>query len=265
MTDLFSFEWDTMFVFPSPLAKDIVYREYQRTQKEFDRRIVFVKDSRIMYYEDEDNYERAYSFYILSNDVYYGRGRSFNGEHKILSDTFYTPETAVFSVQWETRDIYYLTQVPDTMLYYFNSYDNAKRKKQIPRIYDRIKSSKTDSSSIIRMTDLFSFEWDTMFVFPSNSDYRPKYQVFQGMARRIVFVKGSEIMYCEDEIERACSFYIKSNDVFYERMRSFLDVRQSLSDIFYTPETAVFSVKLDESHDCYALTPISNAKKDDVQ
>jgi hypothetical protein len=113
------------------------------------------------------------------------------------------------------------------------------------------------------MTDLFSFDWDTMFIFHPNSDYRPQYNNYQDIARRIVFVKGSKIMYMEDEIaiEEPYSFYILSKDIFYK----YGTERRNLSDTFLTPETAVFSVKLDESQDCYYLTSISNAKKDNVQ
>jgi hypothetical protein len=80
--DLFSFEWDTMFVFP-PHFGDTICRKYQMTQKHSYRRIAFVKDSKIMYCEDEVAIEGPYSSHIMSDDI------------------FYTPETAVFYVIWD--------------------------------------------------------------------------------------------------------------------------------------------------------------------
>jgi hypothetical protein len=121
MTDLFSFEWDTMFVFHPNSDYRPIYNEYQ----DIARRIVFVKGSKIMYMEDEIAIEVPYSFYILSKDIFYKYGT----ERRTMSDTFITPETAVFSVQWKTRKTYYLTQVSDTLLHYLNLHDNAKHKK----------------------------------------------------------------------------------------------------------------------------------------
>jgi hypothetical protein len=111
MTDLFSFEWDTMFVFSLPIGNTICsYPKYRRTQKEFDRRIIFVKDSKIMYCEDERATEEPYSFYILSNDIFYAQGIASvtrSGRRRNLSNIFYTPETAVFYVTWDPSHRYY--------------------------------------------------------------------------------------------------------------------------------------------------------------
>jgi hypothetical protein len=111
MTDLFSFEWDTMFVFPPPIDDTICWNpKYQITQKEFDRRIIFVKNSRIMYCEDEMAIEEPYSFYIISKDIFYTpetASGTRRGRRRNLSDIFYTPETAVFYVTWDSSHRYY--------------------------------------------------------------------------------------------------------------------------------------------------------------
>jgi hypothetical protein len=87
--DLFSFEWDTVFIFYSPVEYDVCkYQEYRRYQRG-NRRIAFVKNSEMIYHEDELAIEVPYSFYIMSDDI------------------FYTPETAVFYVTWDLSHRYY--------------------------------------------------------------------------------------------------------------------------------------------------------------
>lgn len=115
------------------------------------------------------------------------------------------------------------------------------------RVNGRLKKCSADTC-VVKMTDIFDFEWDTLYVFPPMTNYKPKYQEFQDIARRLVFVKNSEVIYREDEVavDKPYSVYFISEQ------------------LFYVPESAVFYAEKGNEYSGYnyiTLRPVDSLKK----
>lgn len=98
-------------------------------------------------------------------------------------------------------------------------------KKKLYNLVDNYASGTNDS--IINMSDIIKEEWDTMFVFPPTSNLRPRFQKYQDIARRIVFVKGDHIVYQEDEVAVETAHKVTFDTDAY----------------FFTPQTAIFDLQ----------------------
>jgi len=124
------------------------------------------------------------------------------------------------------------------------------------RIGDRVDSCQPNTSCIVKIKELTSFQWDKMFVFSygASPEYiekalglpLPEYVEFQ---RRFVFLKDGRIVYREDEptdIEGVVDGQV-----------SFAGMYTEPSYLSFTPETATFSAAKREYSKkvVYVLTP----------
>ena len=125
------------------------------------------------------------------------------------------------------------------------------------RIGERVDSCKPDTSCIVKIKELTSFQWDKMFVFSHGASPEyiekalgtplPEYVEFQ---RRIVFLKDGAIVHREDEptdIEGTVDGEVR-----------FAGLNTEPSYLSFTPDTAAFSAAKGESSKkvVYLLTQV---------
>lgn len=124
------------------------------------------------------------------------------------------------------------------------------------KIIDEIQQSRHKDSCIIKMTNITSFDWDTMYFFGTNADlsYINKrlgfnYPYFDDIANRIVFVKSKKIVYHDDKFT-----YPEKKDLV---VFSFEDGKTKFMS--FTPKTAIFiAKKIDFYGDSfYELSPVA--------
>jgi len=127
-----------------------------------------------------------------------------------------------------------------------------------PSIRDKIvhtikKQGQVDSCEI-KMTDITSFDWDTMYVFGTSADLlyinqhlRFEYPYFDDIADRIIFTKSKKIVYHEEEYPDPEK---KKLLIF-----SFEDGKNKMMS--FTPNTAIFKAKKIDfyGNSFYELTP----------
>ncbi|MCD8178571.1 MAG: hypothetical protein LUE98_14580 [Tannerellaceae bacterium] len=112
--------------------------------------------------------------------------------------------------------------------------------KRVNKFYKKC----SQKNCVLNISEIFNFEWDTLFVFPPMTDYRREYQSLQDINRQIAFVKDGRIVYQEDELRVESPYKV----TFYNK------------PFFYTPENAVFTVTQDKHHligKYYVLEPIN--------
>ena len=107
------------------------------------------------------------------------------------------------------------------------------------RFYRRLARAMRDvpagDTVVVRIADLFTMPWDTMYVFTPMS-HRPvpghyqNHPYYHDIGRRIVLVKDGRVVFREDEIAVEWAYSV-----------SFADEGR----YFYTPRTAVFNAYLD--------------------
>lgn len=113
-------------------------------------------------------------------------------------------------------------------------------------LYNRVDNYiKEKDGNTIKMNDIIKDDWDTMFVFPPTSNLRPRFQKYQDIARRIVFVKDNQIVYQEDEIAVETAHKVTFDTDQY----------------YFTPETAVFEVRRIDSENNGIIYFLSPTKK----
>lgn len=117
-------------------------------------------------------------------------------------------------------------------------------RKKLYNLVDDYVSETNDST--INMSDIIKEEWDTMFVFPPTSNLRPRFQKYQDIARRIVFVKGDHIVYQEDEVAVETAHKVTFDTDAY----------------FFTPHTAIFDVQRIDSENNGVIYFLHPTKKE---
>lgn len=108
-----------------------------------------------------------------------------------------------------------------------------------------MKNIEEGDSAILKMSEIFTAKWDTMYVLGPGAKRKFKYQKGQDIERRIIFVKNGIVIHEEREI--AIENPYKVGFLFDGSIG------------YFTPETAIFSAKKlfnRRTKRFYFLTPI---------